>query len=61
MIGIASPYVEAKTGVSLNMLAFDPWELMVIPALLLLAIMAGVLPAITAYRTDVAKALSGTR
>jgi putative ABC transport system permease protein len=61
MIGIASPYVEARTGVTIDMLAFDPWELVVIPALLLLAVLAGVLPAITAYRTDVAKALSGTR
>ncbi len=61
MIGIASPFVEARTGVSLDMLAFDASELVVIPALVLLAILAGVLPAFTAYRTDVAKALSGTR
>ncbi|MGI9455938.1 MAG: ABC transporter permease [Aeoliella sp.] len=61
MIGIASPYVEARTGISLHMFSFDPMELILIPGLVALAILAGMLPAITAYRTDVAKALSGTR
>lgn len=61
MVGLASPYVEIKTGVPLDMLAVDPKELIVLPSLVLLAILAGILPAITAYRTDVAKALSGTR
>lgn len=61
MVGLASPYVEARTGVALDMLAMDPKELIVLPSLVLLAILAGILPAITAYRTDVAKALSGTR
>lgn len=61
MVGLASPYVEAKTGVALDMLAMDPKELIVLPSLVLLAVLAGILPAITAYRTDVAKALSGTR
>lgn len=61
MIGVASPLVEAKTGVALDMLAIDPLEWRVIPAVLVLAALAGILPALTAYRTDVAKALSGTR
>lgn len=61
MIGAASPYVEMKTGVPLGMLAFDPWEWVLIPCLVLLAIAAGIVPALTAYRTDVAKALSGAR
>jgi putative ABC transport system permease protein len=61
MVGIASPFVERRTGVALDMLAFTPLEFMVIPSLVILAILAGILPAITAYRTDVAKALSGTR
>lgn len=61
MIGIASPFVEQRTGVALDMLAIDPWEYLVIPGLVLLATLAGLVPAITAYRTDVAKALSGAR
>ncbi|QDU59041.1 ABC transporter permease [Aeoliella mucimassa] len=61
MVGVANPYVERQTGVTLEMLAFDPVEIWVIPGLVLLAIVAGILPAFTAYRTDVAKALSGTR
>ena len=61
MIGIASPFVEALTGVALHMLAFDPIELALIPGLIVLAILAGILPALTAYQTDVAKALSGPR
>lgn len=61
MIGVASPFVEAQTGVALDMLAIDPLEWKVIPGVLVLAALAGILPALTAYRTDVAKALSGTR
>ncbi len=37
-----------------------PGEFLLIPALVLLAIVVGFLPALTAYRTDVAKALSAT-
>lgn len=61
MIGIASPFVEARTGVALDMWVIDPWEWLVIPGLIVLATLAGLVPAITAYRTDVAKALSGGR
>ncbi|TWT90815.1 ABC transporter permease YtrF precursor [Pseudobythopirellula maris] len=61
MVGLAAPYVEAQTGVRLNALAFDPWEAAVIPALVALAALVGLLPAISAYRTDVAKALQGAR
>lgn len=35
-------------------------ELVIIPALLLLAVIVGFLPAYTAYRTDVAEALSNS-
>lgn len=59
MIGVASPYVEAQTGVVLHMLAFDRKELWLIPGLLA-ASLVGFVPAMTAYRTDVARALSGT-
>ncbi|MEN0110330.1 MAG: ABC transporter permease [Planctomycetota bacterium] len=61
LIGAAAPYVEARTGVQLAFWAFDPLELVLIPALVVLATLAGLFPAITAYRTDVARALSGSR
>ena len=61
MIGLISPYVEAQTGVSLGLFQFDPKEMMLIPALVVLASLVGFLPAVSAYRTDVAKALAGSR
>lgn len=61
MIGLASPYVEARTGVTLGLFQFDPQELILIPALMILAAIVGFLPAVSAYRTDVAKALAGSR
>lgn len=61
LIASASPYVVERTGIALSMLEFDPHELILIPGLVLLASLVGFLPALAAYRTDVAKALSGSR
>jgi len=61
MIGVASPYVEARTGVTLGWLQFEWQEIVLIPALVVLASLVGFLPAVSAYRTDVAKALTGSR
>jgi putative ABC transport system permease protein len=61
MIGLISPYVEAQTGVTLGLFQFDPKEMILIPALVVLASLVGFLPAVSAYRTDVAKALAGSR
>jgi len=61
MMGLASPYVVDATGVSLNALHFEWQELVLIPGLVLLASLVGFLPALAAYRTDVAKALAGSR
>jgi putative ABC transport system permease protein len=61
MIGLASPYVEARTGVTLGLFEFDWQEIILIPALVLLASLVGFLPAVSAYRTDVAKSLAGSR
>lgn len=57
MIALAAPYVEYQTGIRLAFWHFDPWELAVIPGLMAVAALAGLLPAITAYRTDVANSL----
>jgi putative ABC transport system permease protein len=61
LIGLASPYVEARTGVTLGLFQFDWQEIVLIPALVALASLVGFLPALSAYRTDVAKALAGSR
>lgn len=58
LIGVASPFVESRTGVALDMFQFDWQELVLIPALVLLAALVGFLPALSAYRTDVAKSLN---
>ena len=54
-----SPWIEEQTGVLVGLINFLtlPLELAIIPALMLLAILVGLWPAISAYRTDVAKSL----
>jgi putative ABC transport system permease protein len=61
MIALASPYVLSRTGVSLSLFEFDWQELVLIPGLVVLASLVGLLPALAAYRTDVAKSLAGSR
>jgi putative ABC transport system permease protein len=60
VIGLVNPLVVAHTGVSLDFLHFDVKELILIPGLVTLASLVGFLPALAAYRTDVAKALSAS-
>ena len=78
--GLASPILEARTGISVGFFDFAPpvnlfeffwlepsleamaeWviypELLLIPFLMLLAVLVGLLPALSAYRTDVAESL----
>jgi putative ABC transport system permease protein len=54
----ASPIVELRSGILLNPYAFVPYELVLIPALIALAALVGVIPGMSAYRTDVAKTLA---
>jgi putative ABC transport system permease protein len=61
IIGLAGPYVVERTGVALSLFEFEWQELVLIPALVVLASLVGFLPAVAAYRTDVAKALAGSR
>lgn len=60
LIGVLDPILVAQTGVSIGFLQFSPVELVLIPGLVVLASLAGFLPALSAYRTDVAKALNAT-
>jgi putative ABC transport system permease protein len=61
LMGLVSPYVVERTGVVLNWYEFDWRELVLIPGLVVLASLVGFLPALAAYRTDVAKSLAGGR
>ncbi len=58
--GAAGPIITDYTGVAVGYLQFSPQELVLIPALIVLASLVGYLPALSAYRTDVGKALSAT-
>ncbi|MCI0332042.1 MAG: ABC transporter permease [Planctomycetes bacterium] len=61
LIGVVSPYVVQRTGVALSWFEFDWKELILIPGLVALASLVGFLPALAAYRTDVAKSLASGR
>ena len=71
LIWAASPWVEANTGVWVGPFQMAPdiafgdtvipmlsYELVLIPGLIVLATLVGFLPALSAYRTDVAKSLT---
>jgi len=59
-IGACSSLIVKWTGVSVGLLQFQTMELILIPGLILLASAVGYLPALSAYRTDVARALTNT-
>jgi putative ABC transport system permease protein len=54
----ASPWVIRQTGLLINPWALNTWEVILFPVLVGLAALVGFLPAMTAYRTNVADALS---
>jgi putative ABC transport system permease protein len=71
LIGLLNPYITAETGVSIGVFDFAsynlllggrsypiPYEVVLVPGLVILASLVGFLPAMAAYRTDVAKALT---
>jgi putative ABC transport system permease protein len=53
----AAPVISSKTELLIDPFAFDVQELWLIPALILLAVVAGLLPGMRAYRADVAESL----
>jgi putative ABC transport system permease protein len=61
VLAAASPVVEFYTGITVPAWQFTPQELLLVPALVAFATLVGFLPALTAYRTDVAKTLGGAR
>lgn len=57
---ICSPWISDWTGVVVGLLQFQWMELILVPGLVVLASAVGYLPAMSAYRTDVAKSLITT-
>ncbi len=55
-----SPLITDWTGVVVGLLQFQKIELILVPGLIVLASAVGYLPAMAAYRTDVAKSLITT-
>jgi putative ABC transport system permease protein len=61
VLAAASPVVEFYTGITVQAWRFTWHELLLVPGLVAFAALVGFLPALTAYRTDVARTLGGTR
>lgn len=57
LIIAAAPAIRARTDLLIDPYAFDPNELWLLPALAVLAVIAGLLPGLRAYRADVAESL----
>ena len=60
MTWLCSPLIVDWTGVVVGLFQFQPAELILIPGLVVLASAVGYLPALAAYRTDVARSLITT-
>jgi putative ABC transport system permease protein len=61
VLAAASPIVEFYTGITVKAWEFTWQELLLVPGLVSFAALVGFLPAVSAYRTDVAKTLGGGR
>jgi putative ABC transport system permease protein len=58
LVFAAAPVVQQQTGILINPLAFEQIEFILLPALIALASLIGIVPGLSAYRTDVARALA---
>lgn len=58
LVFIAGPIVEARSDVLINPWSFEFEELVIFPALLVLAVAVAIVPGLAAYRTDVARGLA---
>ena len=57
-VGLIGPWIATNAGVTAGFLSHTTAELLLVPFLIVLAILAALLPAVAAYRTDVARWLS---
>jgi putative ABC transport system permease protein len=58
LVWAASPIIEARSDLLIDPWSFEWVELILLPVLIVLASLVGLLPGLTAYRTDVAKSLT---
>lgn len=58
LVGILGPTIAEHTGIAVNAMQFKLSELILIPGLVILASIVGYLPAVIAYRTEVADSLN---
>ena len=58
LVFAAAPIVAAKTGLIIDPRAFSNYEFILFPVLLIMGILVGFLPGMTAYQTDVAESLN---
>ena len=57
-VGLIGPWIATNAGVTAGFLSHTTAELLLVPFLIVLAIFAALLPAVAAYRTDVARWLN---
>ena len=55
VVGLIGPWIATNAGVAAGFFSFTLAELLLVPLLIVLAILAALLPAVAAYRTDVAR------
>lgn len=60
LVGLLGPAIQDQVGVSIDAMRLQWSELFLVPGLIGLAVAIGYLPAVVAYRTDVARSLSGS-
>jgi putative ABC transport system permease protein len=58
LVFAAAPVVQQQSGLLINPFAFEPIEFVLLPGLIALASLIGIVPGLSAYRTDVARALA---
>jgi putative ABC transport system permease protein len=58
LVFAGSPLIAARSGLVIDPWFIDPFEFVILPVMVVMATLVGFLPAMTAYRTDVAQALS---
>ncbi|HXY37459.1 MAG TPA: ABC transporter permease [Planctomycetaceae bacterium] len=58
LVFAAAPIVQQQTGLLINPFAFEGIEFVLLPGLIGLASLIGIVPGLSAYRTDVARALA---
>ena len=59
LIFVLGPWISGATGIIVSAWHFQWAELILVPGLVALASVVGYLPAVIAYRTDVAQSLQG--